>query len=344
MMRHMFSSMIMRSCLALFVAAPLCCMTSCGDSGKSKKEGVKTQHTQIACDASFENIMSQEIDVFEYTYRDKYRDAMIIPYYTSLRGAVDSLLNKNVKTIVIPRELTKEEKARLRNQKRNPRQQRIAVDAIALIVNKDNPLDEISVGELRDILAGRLTQWNDIEPSRLGSIQAIFDENGSSTAQYMRDSILHGERFGENVFAQNSNPEVFKAVTERKNALGIIGVSWISSDMSGAALSREELLKQSAAEADTTRLAFNADVKVLSVRPYDAPDGRKFAAKKPYQAYIFDGSYPLYRSIFMITTSVGGTLDSKFYAFVTGFQGQKVIQLTGILPATVQPRMVNVTN
>jgi hypothetical protein len=45
----------------------------------------------------------------------------------------------------------------------------------------------------------------------------------------------------------------------------------------------------------------------------------------------------------MTTTTVGGTLNNAFYAFVTGMQGQKVIQLTGVLPGTVQPRMVNVT-
>lgn len=76
--------------------------------------------------------------------------------------------------------------------------------------------------ELREILSGEITRWDEIEPSKLGTIQAVFDENGSSTAQYMRDSLLNGGKFGENVFAENSNPEVFKAVTERKNALGII--------------------------------------------------------------------------------------------------------------------------
>ena len=34
-------------------------------------------------------------------------------------------------------------------------------------------------------------------------------------------------KFAENVFAQNSNREVFNQVKARKNALGIIGVSWI---------------------------------------------------------------------------------------------------------------------
>ena len=64
-------------------------------------------------------------------------------------------------------------------------------------------------------------------------------------------------------------------------------------------------------------------------------------AYKPYQAYIYDGSYPLFRSIYMITTAANGSIAHGFYSFVTGFKGQKIIQMTGILPATVQPRMVN---
>lgn len=336
----MKSDTLYRTILSASAVIALVAMTACGDYGKSARENLKTQKIAVVCDAGFENILAQEIDVFEYTYREKNRDVMIIPYYTSQRDAVDSLLNPDntVRTIVIPRQLTKEEKARLTNQKRHAREARIAVDAIALIVNKENPIDIISTGELRGILSGETTQWNDLEPSRLGSIQVVFDSNGSSTQQYMRDSLLSGGQFGDNVFAQTSNRDVFRVVSERKNAMGIIGVSWISSDMNGITLTREELRRQAAAESDTTCLSFNADIKVLKVRRDDSIE-----AVKPYQAYIFDGSYPFYRSIFMITTTVGGTLDNAFYSFVTGYQGQKVIQLTGILPAVVQPRMVSLS-
>lgn len=77
------------------------------------------------------------------------------------------------------------------------------------------------------------------------------------------------------------------------------------------------------------------DVKVLKIR-----GNNEVTAYKPYQAYIFDGSYPLYRSVYMVSTAPGGTVTHRFYSFVTGFQGQKIIQMTGILPATVRPRMV----
>ena len=76
----------------------------------------------IVCDATFENIMNQEIDVFEYTTKG---NASIIPYYVSEKDAVDSLLDMNTKTIVIPRELTQKEKDYLVAQKKNPRCNRI---------------------------------------------------------------------------------------------------------------------------------------------------------------------------------------------------------------------------
>ena len=170
----------------------------------------------------------------------------------------------------------------------------------------------------------------------MGKIDVIFEHQGSSTVKYMRDSLMNGAQFGPNVFAQKSNQDVFRVVSENPNALGVIGVSWISSDLSSRTMSTEELA-ESLQRNDTTTTAFNEAVKVLKVRGDSA-----LTAYKPYQAYIFDGSYPLYRSIYMITVAPGASLGHGFYSFVTGFQGQKLIQLTGILPATVRPRMVNV--
>lgn len=310
-------------------------LTACGKQKAGKVEQ-KVDHMQIACDATFENIMDQEIDVFEYYYNNSRRQALVVPYYVPQSVAFDSLMqpDNSIRTIVAARRLTDAEKTRLRNQKRKPREQRIAVDAVALIVNPDNPIDAISMKELREVLSGDVRTWKELWPTKLDSIRVVFDQNGSSLVQFMRDSINGGREFGPNVYAEGSPRDVFQAVSERPNALGIIGVSWVSTDMGGTVLSKEEIRRRSEV-SDTTQLDFSSDIKVLAVSS-DTDN----VAYKPYQAYIFDGRYPLFRSIYMISTSVGGTLNSAFYAFVTGMQGQKVIQLTGVLPATVQPRMV----
>lgn len=305
-------------------------LAACGGKG-GKKADKPIKIATIACDDSFENIISQEIDVFEYLYRDM----TIIPYYVNESAALDSLFSLKTRTAVVPRQLTAKEISYLKGKRRNVKQSKIAVDAIALIVNKENPTEILSMNEIAQILSGELTQWNDIEPNKLGRIDVVFDHQGSSTVKYMKDSLLNGKDFGANVFAQKSNAEVFKAVKERKNAIGIIGVSWISSDMKAPDMSREDRI-EALERNDTTQMDFDSGIKVLKVRRDD-----DIRAYKPYQAYIYDGSYPLFRSIYMITTAANGSTGHAFYSFVTGFRGQKIIQMTGILPATIQPRMVS---
>ncbi|MGM9846842.1 MAG: PstS family phosphate ABC transporter substrate-binding protein [Muribaculaceae bacterium] len=315
----------------LFLAAIFCLAQSCGKFADQRKGNTSTSGlTTIMCDNSFENIIQQEIDVFEYVYPE----ASIIPYYVSEAAAIDSLISFKTRLAVISRELTKEETEYLKGKKRNPKVQRIAVDAIALIVNPENPVEILSKSEISDILSGEVTDWNQIEPSKIGKINVVFDDPGSSTLKYMKDSLLQGKELGENVYAQGSNRAVFEAVKKSKNTVGVIGVSWITTDMKGVSTTIEDKA-QTSASSDTTTLEFNREVKVLKIRRDDSIE-----AYKPYQAYIYSGQYPLFRSIYMVCASVSGTTSHGFYSFVTGFQGQKLIQMTGVLPATIQPRMV----
>lgn len=313
-------------------------MTACTSGSGSKpangaaSRGVNSSNIAVmACDASFENILQQEIDVFEFINQKM----TILPMYIDESACVDSLLKGRASMAVISRELKPTETNMLRSAGRAPHTTRIAVDAIALIVNKENPLNEITVSEITDILDGKYKAWRDLQPSKLGDISVVFDHPGSSTVRYMRDSLMDGRQLAGNVFAQGDNKAVFQAVKNNKNAMGVIGVSWIASDMSGADLSTE----QRAAKLDTedvTDMGFSEDIKVLRVRLDDSLD-----SYQPYQAYILDGKYPLHRSMYMVNTGYSGTAAHAFYVFVTGWRGQKVIMSTGVLPSTVRPRVVS---
>ncbi len=269
---------------------------------------------KVACDESFENIMEQEINVYEYIYPKED----VVAYYLPENACIDSIMAMgSVKAAVVTRPLTEKEVSYLRSHKKLVHQQRIAVDALAIIVNPQNPVEILSRKDIAEILSGDVTRWDQVEPCKLGEISVIFDHQGSSTVKYMRDSIMYGRPFGPNVSAVKTNPEVFKAVAENKNAMGVIGVSWVSSDMKGREHSVEELAK-AVEKSDTTMLDFNHDVKVLKIRGNDVVQ-----AYKPYQAYIFDGSYPLFRSVYMISTAPGGTTTHRFYSFVTSvFRGR----------------------
>ncbi|MFA4053933.1 MULTISPECIES: PstS family phosphate ABC transporter substrate-binding protein [Duncaniella] len=315
-------------CMAALAALSLlAAFSGCGKKASMQPDPM----AKVACDESFENILEQEINVYEYIYPKED----VLAYYLPENACIDSIMAmQGVKCAVTTRPLTEKEVSFLRSNKKIVNQKKIAVDALAIIVNPENPVEILSKKEIAEILSGEVSRWDQVEPCKLGEIDVIFDHQGSSTVKFMRDSILNGKAFGPNVSAVKTNPDVFKAVAENKNAMGVIGVSWVSSDMQGREKSVDELA-QAVEKSDTTQLDFNSEVKVLKIRGNDV-----VAAYKPYQAYIFDGSYPLYRSVYMISTAPGGTITHRFFSFVTGFQGQKLIQMTGILPATVRPRMV----
>lgn len=318
--RHTLIAPVLALCLGAGLVA-------CSGGGNSKPTSTSSSGiATIACDASFENILSQEIDVFEYIYPQ----ASIIPYYVDESAAFDSLLNFSTKMIIATRPLNDKELSYLKSHDKIVRQSQIAVDALALIVNPENPIEQMSKQELREILSGKVTRWDEVSPSPLGEISVVFDHQGSSAAHYMRDSLLNGAPFAPNVYAQKTPQAVFDAVAKNKNAIGIIGVSWISSDMTERTRTREEMVKAVEENANVEN-TFSSAVKVL---PVSADD--EVLAYKPYQAYIFDGKYPLYRQVYMITAAAGGTLTHGFYTFVTSYRGQKIIQLTGVLPRVVQ--------
>lgn len=319
--------------LTYFAAAVLTAVGTLSSCDTKKPESTSTSGiATIACDASFENILSQEIDVFEYIYPT----ASIMPYYVDEHAAIDSIMKFKSKMAITTRPLNEKEVEYLKSHKKNVRQSQIAVDAIALIVNPKNSTEILSKGEIAEILTGKVRTWDKVSPGIDGNIKVVFDHQGSSTARYMRDSLLHGEPFADNVFAQKTPGAVFDAVAADKNAIGVIGVSWITDDMRSREMTREEMAAR-VKDNDSTEVSFNSKIKVLKVRRDD-----EVTAYKPYQYYIFNGDYPLYRQIYMVTTAAGGTLTHGFYSFVTGFEGQKIMLLTGVLPRVVRPQMVQI--
>lgn len=300
---------------------------------KSKTEPGVAGACLIDVDESFEKVMDQVIPVFEYIYPK----ASIIARYLPESQCIDSLMENKTSLIVTTQELTEQQERLLKAQQRNPRSTMIAVDAVAILANKDNPVDQLSVYDLTRILSGEITDWSQIDKgNRSGKIRVIFDYQGSSTISYLSNKLLDGGEIKGDVYAQESNPGVYEAVQKYPGAIGIIGVGWVSADMSKANMTAEELYNDTQKE-DVTVTTFAPDVRVLPV----AADGEVYGVQ-PYQAYIFDGSYPLVRKVFMIVTGSVNALENQFKTFVESFEGQKLMQTTGVVPGAMQPRIVQV--
>jgi phosphate transport system substrate-binding protein len=63
---------------------------------------------------------------------------------------------------------------------------------------------------------------------------------------------------------------------------------------------------------------------------------------KPYQAYIYQGVYPLTRDVYAVNAEPRNGLATGFTAFLASDRGQRIILKSGIIPAIAPVRIVNV--
>lgn len=324
--------------LSLGVAALAAAASSCGEI---KRGEYVDGSAKLFCDDGFRNVLEEEIEVFEYTYPN----ASIIPFYMSESDAMDSLLNDKCQGVIVTHELTKEDRDYLKAKyKRVAKCQPIAVDAVALIVNKDNPVTAIDMQQIKALLNGELTNWNQLAGTDTTKVQIVFDSQGSSTVSYMRDKFLpKGKLISENpnARAQKNNAEVFDVVKKNPRALGIISVSWLGDYLENAKnIPMDKKMQVYENPNDTVASRFTTEVKVLKVSNPTAENDFDPVAYAPYQVYINSGEYPLFRKVYMISSAPKSSVMNSFYSFVTGFVGQKIISMTGIMPWHVNRRVV----
>lgn len=328
------TTMMKKSNILLLAIAALMVMLSSCDTKLPKSTSTRGL-ARIMCDESFQSVLEQEIAVFEY----QYPEASIMPEYINEHDALDSLFNNKVDLIIISHDLTDQQKKSLKKIGRGYRSRMIAVDAVAIIVNKQNDIAELSMEDLRDIFNGKVKRWGEVFPTKLknDTIKVMFDGSGTGIVHYMKDKFLDGGKFGPNVYARKSSQEVFDAVEQYKNVIGFIGVSWITSDLKSAEIPIEQKYEELKTKNEVSVIDFTDRIKVMPVRGDDQIQG-----VKPYQAHISSGDYPLVRTIWAIDASYNGMLDHGFFTFLTGVIGQKIILQTGIVPAAEPVRTVEV--
>jgi phosphate transport system substrate-binding protein len=250
-----------------------------------------------------------------------YKYAEITPIYKTETEALNELFNDSTDLVIVSRTLSAKEKKFFEGKKMFPKETKIAVDGLALIVNKNNKDTLLSFGMLKKILTGDITKWNEVNPkSKLGDLKVVFDNKNSSTVRFAIDSICKDKPLSQKLQALSYNADVVDYVSKNDNAIGIIGVSWVSN------------------KQDSSALSFLDKIKVMGVSSEAiASDDNSY---QPYQAYIAKKLYPLTRCIYVINAEGMSGLASGFAAFLASDRGQRIILRSGILPATQPIRIV----
>lgn len=288
--------------------------SGCSENKTSQLSTPVSGIVKISADESVRPLVEAELSVFHQLYTH----ARIDIKYKPEQELFKDLMSDSVQMIFSFRDITEEERSFLNKIKFFPKTVRLASDAIAFIINKQNKDSLMTVDQVKNMLKGHISDWNEIGSSmKSEKIECVFDNQNSGIVRFLCDSLINTHKLPDNCFAVNSNEEVIEFVKRKKNAVGVIDVNWISDS------------------DDTTAFNFRKDITVVSI----ASNGNFY---KPYQAYIKLKTYPFVRNLFSVNREGRAGLATGFSAFVASDRGQRIVLKTGLVPATMPVRLVEI--
>ncbi len=275
--------------------------------------------TTIAVDETFRPVMEAESDLFKAIYGYSEIKSRYLPE----AGTFRLLMEDSVQLIVASRKLRNDEISFLNSRKLFPKQLLVALDAIALIVHPSCKDSIMSMKQIRELLGGKITGWEQLNSkNEKGYVRLLFDNEKSGIVAFLSDSVCRGNFVTGRASALHNSREVIEYTATHPGVIGFVGTSWISNSN------------------DSLHLSFHKKIKVLSISESDLPSPEN--SYKPYQAYLLDHRYPLTRSVYLINAEPRSGLSSGFVSFVSSDKGQRVILKSGILPAVAPARIVNI--
>jgi phosphate transport system substrate-binding protein len=234
-----------------------------------------------------------------------YPDARIDLQPGSSREALRALYAAETDLAVISRELSVDERAAAVRGGLELEGYRFARDAVVLIVNPDNPIENVSLEDVRDIYAAPERRWSVLGgPDRV--VVPVFQPVESDIVEFFGDEVMGDAPFAAPAVPAASDSEVVQKVLEHRDAIGFVSLAWA-----------------------------DRGAKVLRVA-----SARGMPYWKPDPEAVYRGEYPLTRFFNFYMRTRGRRLAGGFITFVTSRDGQKIVHESGLVPTSVPVRFV----
>jgi phosphate transport system substrate-binding protein len=279
-------------------------ISSCEHTQNKQTDTVNSGTINISVDESFKPVIDEEIAAFEASCPD----ATIIVHYKPEAECLKDILHDSLtRMVIVTRGLTDKESQFFEDSLSYiPSFDKVATDAIAVIVNSKSRDTVFTFDQLQKLLTGRSEKKQTI----------IFDGlSATSTVRFAVDSILKGEKFDTSVVKAAKNSQaVLDDVAADPDAIGLVGISWIGNP------------------EDTAQVAMLKKVKMAYVRCDECSDSPYV---KPTQLEIETRRYPLVRGLYYILKENYNGLGSGFAAFLQFERGQLVFRRSYLGPSKI---------
>ena len=188
----------------------------------------------------------------------------------------------------------------------------VAIDALAVLVNKDNPVKGLTIPQVDAIFSSTrkcghetdIETWGNAGVAEWGSksIQLYGRNSVSGTYGYFKENALCKGDFKSNVNEQPGSASVVQSVTSSVNGIGYSGMGYTTSGVKMVPLAKKE--------------------------------GQPFVDAKPENA--LNGTYPLTRYLYVYVNKKPNQplapLENEFIKMVLSKAGQQVVIKDGYIP------------
>ncbi|MFO7963432.1 MAG: phosphate ABC transporter substrate-binding protein [Desulfobacterales bacterium] len=108
----------------------------------------------------------------------------------------------------------------------------IAYDSIIPVVHPGNPVDNLTIDQLRAIYKGEITNWKEIGGPDL-KIVINSRDTSSGTYETWEGKVMNKERVTPAAQVMASNGAIVQAVSNNKHAIGYIGIGYVNDSVKG---------------------------------------------------------------------------------------------------------------
>jgi len=167
----------------------------------------------------------------------------------------------------------------------------VAQDGVAVIVHSQNPLQNLSLFELREVYAGARSRWSDVGIAALGDIDLAMREDGETGRALFENAVMNGVKLSLNGIVLPTTEVMLNFVALRPGAIGYAPASRVT-----------------------------ATVKPISIEN-----------QAPSRQNISGGTYPLRYSTYLMSLGEPQGEARKFALWALGADAQRIVEASGYI-------------
>ncbi|HEY9525681.1 MAG TPA: phosphate ABC transporter substrate-binding protein [Anaerolineales bacterium] len=219
---------------------------------------------------------------------------------------IASLINGTVDLANASRKIKEEETSEAQSNGVEPMEHIVARDAIAVIVNPENPVSQLTLKQISDIYSGKIINWSEVGGEDRPIVR-LSRETNSGTHVYFLETVLRlGDGEDKTLFSTDtlllpSSEGIIAEVRQNPNAIGYDGLGYVPKDLKMIAIAEEE-----------------GGAYVLPSIPT-----------------VNDKTYAIARDLYMYTDGEPAGIVKEYLDWILGAEAQEIVAELGFVPASL---------